>query len=317
MSGGFAQQVSAIVRKELLVELRTREVLYTMVFFGLVIVVIFGFGLYDRGAATRAAPGVLWASLLLAGTISINRTFDREREGNCITALMLVPGVSWSLFLGKAIANFMYLAITLAVVTPLVLLVFQFDTVPNVWGVVLSLLCGALGYAVLGTLVGGMLGQVQMRGILLPLVLFPMVIPMFGIGVTATNALLTEGDAVSIKVEVPEEPVRPVVLYVSDATIRAEASTPAGIAETLRREVAHAVETGLLKPMRVTGVADEPSFVLLSEPGERLDVSAEGLKLTESEIVSSGWGFLPVLAALDLVLLLIATWLFGKVMDPD
>src|SRR5690606_40709197 len=68
-------------------------------------------------------------------------------------------------------------------VTPLVLLVFQFDTVPNVWGVVLSLLCGALGYAVLGTLVGGMLGQVQMRGILLPLVLFPMVIPMFGIGV--------------------------------------------------------------------------------------------------------------------------------------
>src|SRR5690606_30755260 len=159
---------------------------------------------------------------------------------------------------------------------------------------VLSLLCGALGYAVLGTLVGGMLGQVQMRGILLPLVLFPMVIPMFGIGVTATNALLTEGDAVSIKVEVPEEPVRPVVLYVSDATIRAEAATPAGIAETLRREVAHAVETGLLKPMRVTGVADEPSFVLLSEPGERLDVSAEGLKLTESEIVSSGWGFLPV-----------------------
>lgn len=316
---GFLRQVSAIVGKELRIELRTREVLYTMVFFGLVIVVVFGFGLFERSSATRAAPGVLWTALLLAGTTSINRTFDREREGNCIMALSLVPGIAWSLFLGKMVANFLYLVITLSVVAPLVLLVFQFDRVPNAGGVVAALGLGALGYSILGTLVGGMLGQVRMRAIMLPLVLFPMVIPVFGIGVTATGALLSEGDTNSIAVEVPEDPQGGIALSVEGLKITVDTTGASRdeVATVLHEELEAALETGKLASLRVTRSADDPTVVLVGEPGRTISVRSEGLDLEESELQSSGWGFLPILGALDLVLLLVSMWLFGRVMDPD
>lgn len=184
------RQTLAILAKELRMEWRTREIVYTMVFFGVVIAVVFSFGFFERAVAARATPGVLWTAVLFAGTVSVSRTFEREQEGNCIAALMLIPGTATSLFLGKVLANLFFLILMQVVVSPLIMLMLQLDALPNAGGVVAVLLLGSVGYAALGTLVGSMLSQVRMRGVLLPLVLYPLLIPIFGIGVTATAMLL-------------------------------------------------------------------------------------------------------------------------------
>ncbi|OIP39969.1 MAG: hypothetical protein AUK47_09265 [Deltaproteobacteria bacterium CG2_30_63_29] len=316
----FLRQTAAILGKELRVELRTREILYTMIFFGLVIVVVFGFGLFEKRSAAQAAPGVLWTALLLAGTVSVNRTFEREREGSCMTGLMMVPGIAWSLFLGKAMANLLFLLITLAVVGPLVLFVFQYTTVPNVGGVALTLFLGALGYSILGTLVGGMLGQVRMKGILLPLVLFPMILPVFGIGVTATAALLTEGDAQSFEFlldEVKEGDELRLELddVVLEVTVKA-GDEPGDVIAALSSKVTDAIDRERLRGVTFTRISNGVGFTLVSDPGKKLETNhSPQIICRGADLGSKGWGYLPVLAALDFLFGIVAIWLFGRLLD--
>lgn len=179
-----------ILAKELTVELRTREILYTTLLFGAIIVVIFTFGFIDRAAARSAAPGVLWISILFAGTVSLNRTFERERESSSMAALMLVPNLSAGLFLGKLAANILFILALELLVVPMVLIMFQLTNVPYPGALALALTLGVIGYATLGTLISAMLNHVKLRAILLPLVLFPLVIPILGLGVTACGLLL-------------------------------------------------------------------------------------------------------------------------------
>lgn len=324
LGAGFLRQTAAVLGKELRVELRTREILYTMVFFGLVIVVVFGFGLFEERSARLAAPGVLWTALLLAGTISVNRTFEREREGDCLTGLVLVPGIAPGLFVGKMLANLVFLLVTMSLVGPLVLIVFKFGTVPNLGGVIATVALGSLGYAVLGTLVGGMLGQVRMRAILLPLVLFPMVIPVFGIGVTATASLLNEGDAEAVRLEVDEglEAGSVVELGLGGWTFGYEVAPGAQasrveIAAALAGEVEAAVERAGLEDVRVSRGPQVPGLTLLSAPGTRLgELRTRGLQVVSRQAIESqGYSYLPVLAALDFLLLIVAMWLFGRLLE--
>lgn len=188
------RQTLAVLAKEMTIELRTREIIYTTLLFGGIIVVVFAFGFTEGADPRQAAPGVLWTAMLFAGTVTINRTFDREREGNCISALTLVPGIGPPLFLGKFLANVIFLLALEVMVAPLVLVMFKFTSVPHPLGLALTLGLGVVAYASLGTLVGAMLAHVRLRGILLPLVLFPLMIPVFGVGVTATGTFLS-GDA--------------------------------------------------------------------------------------------------------------------------
>jgi len=319
----FWRMTAAILGKELRVEMRTREIVYTMVFFGLVIVVVFGFGLFERATAHSAAPGVLWTALLLAGTVSINRTFEREREGSCLTALILVPRIAWPLFLGKMLANLVFVLLTMAFVAPLVLLVFQFEHVANAGGVVVAVLLGAIGYATLGTLVGGMLSHVRMRAILLPLVLFPLVIPVFGIGVTSTSALLTEGDAEAVRLEVDPDPApdAPIAIGLGGWRIETTAARAGGgrvaVAEALAEELQAVLDSGAMTGIRISRGRTQAGFTLVSTPGTEIgELHVEGLAVVNRrEIESSGWGYLPVLAALDLLLLVVAGWLFGRLLE--
>lgn len=322
----FGRQLRAVLSKELRVELRTREILYTMAFFGLVIVVVFGFGLFDRRTAALAAPGVLWTALLLAGTVSINRTFEREREGDCITGLVLVPGIAPALFVGKMLANLLFLMLTLCLIGPLVMLAFQYETVPNAGGVLLAVFLGAIGYSILGTLVGGMLGQVRMRAILLPLVLFPMVIPVFGIGVTATAKLLSQGDSETVRLEVTGAPATGetvgIELFGGQLTHRVgagEAGDPVAVANALTQGLQTALERGDLEGLKVSHDPERAVFTLVSDPGLDLDQVRAGpgvAELGRDEIDSPGYGYLWVLLALDGLLLVVSTWLFGRLLEP-
>jgi len=183
--------------KDLLIEVRTREILYTVVLFAVLIVVVFAFALLGQpGRGRAAAPGILWVACLFAGTLGLSRSAAREREGDTLTGLSISPASRAGLFVGKAAANLVWLLVTQALVLPLVGLLFGVDFGPRLGWHLLALLLGCIGFSSLGTLFSMMLLSSRLREVLLPLVFYPVVAPVLIGGVKASEALLV-GDVTS------------------------------------------------------------------------------------------------------------------------
>lgn len=116
----WLSQTKHIIQKDLQRELRTREVLTTTLAFSLMLMVIFAFGFFKHDeSAIGIFPGVLWISVLFTGTLVLTRSFDHEKEGQCLRALALIPGTERSLFLGKYIMNLMFMLGFQVVLVPL------------------------------------------------------------------------------------------------------------------------------------------------------------------------------------------------------
>ena len=161
-SVGFLRTAGAVAAKDLRVELRSREVVYTMTFFAAVIVVVFSFAFVkDQKALVEAVPGVAWAAVVFAGTIGLGRAFDREREGDTMRALLLSPAPRLAVFAGKTVAITMLVFAVEAVALPLCLLFFNVDLGAAVLHLALVLVLGAIGFAVVGTVFAAMLLRVR------------------------------------------------------------------------------------------------------------------------------------------------------------
>ena len=101
----FFRHVGAVAWKDLRVELRSREIVYTMAFFAALLVVVFSFAFVkEQGVVAEATPGIVWVSVAFAGTVGLGRAFEREREGDTMRALLLAPASRLAVFLGKAVA---------------------------------------------------------------------------------------------------------------------------------------------------------------------------------------------------------------------
>jgi heme exporter protein B len=185
------QQAGRVAWKDLRIELRSKEIVYTMVFFGALIVVVFTFGFpRDIRLARAAAPGMLWVAIAFAGTIALGRAFDRERENDTMRALLLSPAPRLAIFLGKAIGIVaLILAVTVVCVALLSLLLdVAFMTHPLPLLTVLVL--GAIGLANVGTVFAATLLKVRSRDVLFPVIVYPLLIPMFFMGTMATEQLV-------------------------------------------------------------------------------------------------------------------------------
>ena len=187
----FFRLVAAVAGKDLRVELRSREILYTMAFFAAVVVVISSFAFVkDQQALRDAVPGVMWGAVLFAGTIGLGRAFDREREGDTMRALLMSPAPRLAIFLGKTIAMAVLIAMVAVVIAPVTALLYNLD-LGGAWGpLALTLALGVIGIAVVGTVFAAMLLRVRSRDVLLPVILYPILIPLFLAGTRATAALL-------------------------------------------------------------------------------------------------------------------------------
>jgi heme exporter protein B len=186
----------AVLKKELVVEWRTKEVLYTSVFFAVLLATIFMFGFF-AGEATiwKVGPGVLWIALAFTGTIAFSRSFAREREAGCMDALRLIPGIHSALLWGKCLSNMILLVVMEAVLVPLVAVVFRLDLGELGTRLALLLALGTIGLSTLGTLLGAALVNIRLRELLLPLVLFPLIVPLLVGGVSGTEALMRESSS--------------------------------------------------------------------------------------------------------------------------
>jgi heme exporter protein B len=184
-----------ILSKDLLVELRTREVVASMALFSLLVVVIFAFAFsLDETRARLVGPGILWVTVLFAGTLGLYRIFDRERDNGCLAGLLLAPAGPTAVFVAKVLGLFLFVLLTEALTVPLMLAFIGMSLPAEGAGLfVLALLLGTLGFALIGTLFGGMLATARLREVLVPIVVYPVVVPVVIAGVKLTGIALSGG----------------------------------------------------------------------------------------------------------------------------
>jgi heme exporter protein CcmB len=190
---GFFRQAARVAGKDLKIELRSREILYTMAFFGGLLVVVYSFTFpVDPKLVRAAAPGMLWVAIAFAGTIGLGRAFDRERENDTMRALLLAPVPRLAVFLGKAIAIALLVLAVTAICVPVLALLLGAPLFDEPGPLVLVLVLGAIGFSVVGTVFAATLLKVRSRDVLLPVIIYPLLVPLFVAGTSATAAMIAE-----------------------------------------------------------------------------------------------------------------------------
>ena len=196
--------VAAVLRKDLRLELRTREAVPAMALFALTTFVIFHFGLDRRSLEGELAAGVLWVTLLFAAMLGVNRLFVAEREQGGFDAFLLAPVDRTALFAAKAAALFAYLcAVELVAVPAFVVLLLGPGPGQAFPELLLVLLLANAGIAVVGTLAGALSIQTRARDLIAPLVALPLLVPVVIGASRATAPLLAEAGAGALPVRWP------------------------------------------------------------------------------------------------------------------
>lgn len=187
----FVSAAVLVVRKDLLVETRSREVVYTSLLFAVSCMLVFAFGLVKEGRVVAdAAAAILWITIAFAGTLALARIFDRERQNETMRALLLAPAPRAAIYVGKFAGVVSLLLLVEAVVVPLVAVMFDAPLFRHLALTTALLVAGSLGYAAVGTLFAAMLARSASRGALLPVLLYPLTVPVIIGGVRGTAALL-------------------------------------------------------------------------------------------------------------------------------
>lgn len=187
----YLRQYRAVVRKDLLLELRTRQRLVTMGGFAVLVGVLFNYAM-DRSvvAPQDIAGGLIWMTLVFAGIMGVGRTFELESEDGAFQGVLLSPIPRDALYLGKVTSNFLLVLAVVLLVLAVFGLFFQLDygNEPLVLLGILGL--GALGFVALATLFGAISSGTTLGETLLPILVFPLLIPMVVYGVSGTSRLL-------------------------------------------------------------------------------------------------------------------------------
>jgi heme exporter protein B len=187
----FLQTVWLVTRKDLLIEIRSREILFTTLFFAVSCVLVFAFGFVRDGRPGEdAAAGILWIAIAFSGTLALGRAFDRERQSETLRALLIAPIDRPALYVGKLLGVLLLLSAVEATVVPLIALMFQAPLFERPLLMLGLLLFGTVGFAAVGTLFAAMLVRARSRDVLLPVLLYPITIPVIIAGVRGTAALL-------------------------------------------------------------------------------------------------------------------------------
>ena len=188
--GAFFRVAILIVKKDLLIEFRSLELLLTTMFFAISCVLVFAFALIEQGKPVdNAAAGILWIAIAFAGTLALGRTFERERQADTLRALLLAPSDRPALYMGKLFGIMLLLIAIEVVLVPLVWLFFQAPITAHPFLLAALLFTGTLGYAAVGTLFAAMLVRARSRDVMLPILLYPMTFPVIIAGAGGTVAI--------------------------------------------------------------------------------------------------------------------------------
>jgi heme exporter protein B len=185
----FFKATLAIIQKDLAAEFRSFELISAMLVFSLLVIIIFNFALeLDVKVRESVTSGVLWTTFAFAGTLGLNRSMSVEKDRGCMDGLLLAPVDRSVIYFGKAISNLIFMLIVEAIVLPVYSLLYNVNLFRlDLVGVILL---GSIGYAAVGTLLSTMSAQTRTREVLLPILLFPVAMPVLLSSVKASGGLL-------------------------------------------------------------------------------------------------------------------------------
>ena len=190
----FLRPVWVLVWKDILLELRSRDLVVSVFVFGLVVVVIFNFALsVTAQRATVLAPGILWVAFSFAGVLAMNRAFVREREQGGLEGLLLTPASRDAIFLGKAAASFLFMLLVEVILLPVFAALLSFSAFSLT--LILTIVLATVGFALVGTLFSAIAVQTRSREIMLPVLFFPVILPVI-VGAVEASKQAIGGEAV-------------------------------------------------------------------------------------------------------------------------
>ena len=191
-----------IARKDLKAEFRTKQMLNSMMIFALLVIVIFSFAfgneasiiipVLNRKITDLLAPGMLWIAFTFAGMLGLSRSFAGEKEEGCLEGLKLCPVDRSEIYNGKVLSNAFLMFLMEIVTIPVFVVLFSYD-IKNIPGLAVVVILGTFGFIFVGTLLSALTVNTRTREILLPVILFPVLIPVILSAVTATGIMLTSG----------------------------------------------------------------------------------------------------------------------------
>jgi heme exporter protein B len=185
----FFRTMMAVLWKDLAAERRSREMLSAMLVFALLVILIFNFALeLDAAAQADVTAGVLWVTFAFAGTLGLNRSMAIEKDRGCLDGLLLAPVDRSAIYFGKVLGNLVFIWIVVAIVLPVYSVLYNINLFNP--GLLLVILLGSIGYIAVGTLLSAMAVQTRTRDVLLPILLFPVVIPVLVAAVKASGGYL-------------------------------------------------------------------------------------------------------------------------------
>jgi len=173
----YLRAILAVVEKDLTAEMRSRELLSSMFVFALLVILIFNFALeLDVTTRLTVTAGVLWVTFAFAGTLGLNRSMASEKDRGCLDGLLLAPLDRSAIFFGKMIGNLIFMLVVEIIVLPIYSVLYNTDLFSA--GFLGVVLLGSIGYVVVGTLLATMAVQTRTRDVMLPILLFPVTIPL-------------------------------------------------------------------------------------------------------------------------------------------
>jgi heme exporter protein B len=192
-----------IARKDLLAEFRTKQMLNSMVIFALLVIVIFSFAFgneatifvpnLNKKIVDLLAPGMLWISFTFAGMLGLSRSFAGEKEEGCLEGLKLCPVERSEIYNGKVLSNAVLMFLMEMATLPIFVVLFSYE-IKNIFGLIVVIILGTFGFIFVGTLLSALTVNTRTREILLPVILFPVLIPVILSAVSATGIMLSNGN---------------------------------------------------------------------------------------------------------------------------
>lgn len=189
----FLRSAGAIIQKDLTAEFRTKQLLSSMMIFAMLTLIVFIFSFDPSKVVVKQVfPGMIWVCIIFAGMLGLNRSFVSEKQNDFLIGMLLCPVSSNAIFFGKTIANLIYMFIVEIVTVPLFIILFNYKiSTGTILPLVLILILGTIGFMAAGTFLAALSANTRSSEILLPVILFPIMVPVVLGAVQATSMVLT------------------------------------------------------------------------------------------------------------------------------
>lgn len=187
----YFKKVIVLFLKDLKIEFRTKETLNSMFVFGLLVIIVFNFAFdLTRIETLEIASGVLWIAFTFSGILGLNRSFSFEKENSAIEGIILAPVDRSAIYLGKLMSNFFLMLLFEIVLLPFFIIFFNLRIFSDLPVLFLVMILGTLGFVTVGTIFSAVSANTRMREIMLPVLLFPVSVPVIIGAVESTSFIL-------------------------------------------------------------------------------------------------------------------------------